>query len=203
MPEPVEYRYELDAADRIRAVDAAWIRFGRENGPGDLDRDRVVGRSIFEFIAGGEVRHLYALLFRAARTRRAPICLPFRCDAPDRRRFMELRIEPAADDGLVLAGRLLGEEGREPIPLLLPDAPRSGELVAVCSWCKRVRTAPGVWEEVEDAVGTLGLFEEATLPGLTHGICEPCDGALTRQLGLASREDAEDADGTVRAEEGC
>lgn len=174
-----EFCYEVDAADRIRSVDAAWVRFARENGAAVADPAEVLGRSVFDFIEGGEVRHLYGLLFRAARTRRRPIRLPFRCDAPDRRRFMELRIEPGAAGGLSLAASLLFEEPRPAVRLLDAQAPRSAELVALCSWCKRVRTAPGVWQEIEDAVRALGLFDEASMPGLTHGICAPCEDALS------------------------
>jgi hypothetical protein len=177
--QPDEFRYEVDATDRIRRVDAAWGRVARANGAAAADPARVVGRSIFDFIAGGEVRHLYGLLFRSARTRRRPIRLPFRCDAPDRRRFMELRIEPGAAGALRIATSLLFEEPRPVVRLLDAATPRSDELVALCSWCKRVRTAPGVWQEIEDAVRALGLFDEASMPGLTHGICAPCEDALS------------------------
>lgn len=169
----LEFRYELDAADRILRVDAAWLRFAWDNEAAELTAARVVGRSIWEFVSGGETRHLYRMLFDAARTGR-PLRIPFRCDAPDRRRYMELQIEPTEAQGLRLTGRLLREELRPPVALLEADRPREGGFVVICSWCKRIRTEPGAWEEVEEAVRKLGLFDEAALPGLSHGICADC-----------------------------
>lgn len=188
-----EYRYEIDARDRITWVDPAWLRFARENAAGELTAEHVVGRPVLDFVSGGPVRQLYSMLFQAVRGARA-VRVPFRCDAPDRRRFMELCIEPADGGGLRLSGRLLREELRAPVALLEPERPHGAALVAICSWCKRIRTAPGRWEEVEDAVRRLGLFDEAALPGLTHGICGRCDADMGRVLDAAERRDAEEPD---------
>lgn len=183
MPPGNATRYEVDAADRIRGVDERWERAARESGASELRPETLVGRSVFEFIAGGEVRHLYGLLFASARRRREPIAVPFRCDSPDRRRFMELRIAPGPDDGLAIETRLIAEERRAPVAWLAAPADGSAAMVAMCSWCKRVRTAPEAWEEIEDAVRALDLFDGQALPGITHGICPVCDARLAATLG--------------------
>ncbi|MDX1648404.1 MAG: hypothetical protein R3263_00995 [Myxococcota bacterium] len=188
-----EYRYELDAEDRIRWVDRDWLRFADENEAKDLRPERVLGRPVFDFLSGGPVRHVYAILFQAARSGRT-LCVPFRCDAPDRRRYMELRIEPADAGGLHLAARLLREERRPPVALLEAERPRGGGMVTICSWCKRIRTAPDVWEEVEDGIRRLGLFQEATLADLTHGICDACEQRVFR---VATGPDDDAGDGTA------
>jgi hypothetical protein len=64
---------------------------------------------------------------------------------------------------------------------------RSGEFVTVCSWCKRVEVAAGRWQEVEEAVVTLDIFDLLPLPSLTHGVCDACRQMLESELARLSR----------------
>jgi mRNA-degrading endonuclease toxin of MazEF toxin-antitoxin module len=72
------------------------------------------------------------------------------------------------------------EEARPAQPLLDPAAPRSGELVVVCGWCKQVKLGAERWVEVEEAAVALKLFERPTIPRVSHGICERCSAAVRR-----------------------
>jgi len=57
-------------------------------------------------------------------------------------------------------------------PILFKNnAPRTEKLLIICSWCNKIETGNGQWEEVEEAVKTLGLFELETLPMISHGMC--------------------------------
>lgn len=167
-----DIRYELDREDRIRSVDPPWAEFARENGAGHL-ADAVVGTSIWDWIAGAEVRHLYRQLFSRIRETGGSTRFPFRCDSPALRRFMELEISALAEEGLRCTTRLVRTEQRPPVPLLDPNAPRSGELLAMCAWCKRVRASRELWLEVEQATSELRLLETAP-PAITHTICPDC-----------------------------
>ena len=69
--------------------------------------------------------------------------------------------------------RTLSIEKRPPQALLDP-AVRSGPLLRICGWCKKIPI--GVrWVEIEEAISEMHLFENAALPRLTHGICEECE----------------------------
>ncbi|MDW8326994.1 MAG: hypothetical protein RMK99_10540 [Anaerolineales bacterium] len=83
--------------------------------------------------------------------------------------------------------RLLEELLREPVALLDASIARSEEQVALCSWCKKVEVAPERWQEVEQAMATLGLFEVFPLPGLRHALCGDCREALERELAQLAR----------------
>lgn len=168
------FPYRVGPDDRIRLVSDAWLSFAIANGAPELTRQAVVGRSLWSFIDGIETRHLYQLIFASSRTRRREIAIPFRCDAPTRRRHMELRITPLADGGLDLCPRIVREEPHAYVALLDPAAPRSDYLVRICSWCKRVHVEPGGWVAADEAVRRLDLFDSSPLPGLTHGVCDRC-----------------------------
>jgi Fe2+ or Zn2+ uptake regulation protein len=61
------------------------------------------------------------------------------------------------------------------LPILFNnDAPRTDNLLTICSWCNKIETGNGKWQEVEEAVESLGLFELETLPLISHGMCDSC-----------------------------
>jgi hypothetical protein len=166
--------YRIDARDRITFVSPAWIAFALNNGAPELTGERVLGKSLWGFVADKETRHLYGLLFKKVRRDRRVITLPFNCDSPMLRRYMELAISALPDGAIALAGHLLREESRKPARLLDPMAERSESFLRMCSWCKRVDAGANDWIEVEDAIRRLTLFSSSVLPQLTHGICPTC-----------------------------
>jgi hypothetical protein len=176
-----EYRYELDRGDCIRYLNTAFTDFAMQNGAPDLRPANLIGRSLWHFVTGLEIRHLYKLMFTKIRTTDRTIVVPFRCDSPTCRRYMELTIARAADGGLALAGELLREEYRTAAPLLDATQSRSEQFVKMCSWCKRMWVPAGEWLEVEDAVVPLQLFEGAVLPRV---ICPPCEKRLLDEMGV-------------------
>lgn len=169
-----EYRYSVDAADTIIAVDDAWLAFARDNDAPHLGEEAVIGAPLFGFLYGDETKRLYRLLLDRVRSTRRTLTVPFRCDGPKVRRFMELRIELRDADQVEFAGRMIHEERRPAVRLLDPSVARSGETLVICAWCKKVRIENGNWGEVEEAVSRLGLFESMALPDLIHGVCDAC-----------------------------
>jgi len=86
---------------------------------------------------------------------------------------MELDIIALGSGGLKFESRLLREESRKPVERLWLPRPGSDPLLEMCSWCKRVRTGPETWLEVEELAARHGLFE-GPLPDISHVICEAC-----------------------------
>lgn len=175
------YVYRIDAGNRIIDVDADWVAFARENGQPQLTPAAVTGRPLLDFVADKETRHLYELLLQKVRRTRRPVSIPFRCDSPEIRRFMELRILPLRESEIEFTGVLLRQELRDRAVLLDESARRPESTLAICSWCKRVRVAEQ-WLEVEDAVARLNLFDSERLPQLTHGICPDCQAMVLAKL---------------------
>ncbi len=174
-------QYRIDSADRIEAVSSAWLEFALANGTSELTRERVIGRPLWDFIAGADTRHLYELMFHRARHDGVSFVVPFRCDAPTVRRFMELVVHPAGGGSIDLEGRLIRGEARERARLLDPAVPRTNDSLMICSWCKQVRPDK-TWMDAEVGIATMKLFSVPRLPQLTHGICPVCADRVNKEI---------------------
>ena len=178
--------YTINAQDQIVSVNRSWQEFADSNGATNIDGDQELGHSVWHYITGAEVRQLYEMLFDGVRRKRRAVTVPFRCDAPDRRRFMELQVTPGSTDGaLVVSCVTLREEERDGAPLFAETDPDPDKLLKVCSWCKHIEMDDD-WVEVEEATQRLNLFAARRLPRLTHGICPQCAALVREQV---SRED--------------
>lgn len=136
----------------------------------------VIGRNLFDFIEGIEVKHIYKILFEFVRQGKKIGPIPFRCDAPYARRFLELYLSPypSPEGSIEVVTRLLRIERREPVVALMPNVPRSPEIMVMCSMCKKIKLKDGLWEEIENGLRELGIFESDKPPRISHGLCEDC-----------------------------
>lgn len=181
--ETTHLSYRINDRDEIVFVDEAWDRFARANGGEHLTADHVLKRRLWDFVSDAPTQQLYGAVFSRVRAGRA-VRFEFRCDAPDRRRLLEMRVSPAPDGTVELRTRSLSEEARPAQILLDPLGERSDAMLRSCGWCKRI-DAGGSWVEVEEAVARLRLFERPVLPQVTHGICDECLARVTADLDLS------------------
>lgn len=161
--------YAVDDQDRLIKLDEGFYRFAEENGWNGAASS--LGRSLWDFVAGEDVRRLQRLLLRRIRDGVRDVELTCRCDGPDVSREMDVRIAATSSGRSVLfAARLRSEEDREPQDLLDPDRPRGEDRLPMCAWCDRFEV-DGEWVEVEEAAKRLELFRRAELPAIDHTIC--------------------------------
>jgi len=179
--------YRVDASGRIVWVSPSWSTFAASNGAPELAHIEPGSVSVWKGIADGATEELYRRLIARVRATSRPVSFGLRCDAPDRRRHLTMRIAPGPDGTTEMTTTTWREEPRPRVRLLEAGVERGGEWVRICSWCGRVAAAPGVWLEVEDALESLQLFERERVPSVTHGICEDC----TRRVLDAMEEGAE------------
>lgn len=165
--------YRVNHQDEITYVNEAWLQFAACNNGLHLLLDDVLQRPLWDFITDVTTRQLYRDALQRARAGR-PIRFHFRCDAPDLRRWLEMRIAMADEGDIEFQTRLIDAEPRPAVSLLSPLARRTDDPLKICGWCKKVALEGGAWVEVEEAVEQLGLFDAVVLPLLSHGICEPC-----------------------------
>lgn len=174
------FAYSIQRDGTVASVSDAWLEFARENRAPELTREYVVGRSLWSFVAGRETRLLYEDLFHEVRTRDASIELPFRCDTPDRFRFMRLILRAGPEDLVDCEGILVREQERPYFSILDRAFPRTQAQISMCSLCKRVHTFDLQWLELEDAIRKLDLFDSSQLPEIRYTVCEDC-GAIDRR----------------------
>ncbi len=105
-----------------------------------------------------------------------------RCDSPELRRLIELTISPQQDGDVLFDSRTIWTEARPSQIILTRDAPRTADLLIVCSWCKKADVGKGNWQEIEEAVKTLGLSEIEYLPLISYGMCHVCYQAMSEKL---------------------
>lgn len=165
--------YAIDEEDRLVRLDGRFYRFAEENGWQDVDY--ALGRSLWDYVTGEDLRKLQRILLRRVRDERRNIELPFRCDGPEVRREMDIRIGASASGRLVLFSATPRRERRrlDFQPLLDPAATRNDSTIQMCSWCDRF-LVEGEWVEVEAAAERLGLFGQPTLPEVEYELCPKC-----------------------------
>ena len=168
------FKYQIDGEDRIISANEDWFHFAEENGAGGLKPEHVLGRSLWGFISDRPTAQVYMMLTEGARQHRKPVVFPYRCDSPDRRRYMELRLSIWGERGVEFNSRILHEQERERVRLLEEREDRSSDYLVICSWCKKAKLPGARWLEVEEAVRELQLFHASRLPQLTHGMCHSC-----------------------------
>jgi len=167
--------YLIDGKDRIVQVSDTWLEFAQENEAAESCHPvKILNRSLWDFIDGIETRHLYEIVLEKIRRTRRSVRLPFRCDAPDKRRYLELLITAAQNDTIEFSSTILREELRDTVTLLKTDIPRSEEFLKICSMCKKVEVEKNCWLDTEAAIASLRLFEKSKLPKITHGLCREC-----------------------------
>jgi hypothetical protein len=173
--------YHVDGQNRIAQVGPNWDAFALANDAPEVCARKVLNRPLMDFLSGFETKHLYDIMLSKVRSTRNPLTVPFRCDAPDLRRFMELTMRPREGGGIEFQTVVLREEARTPTILLDRTSRRGGGPVLMCAWCKKVNVQ-GEWLEVEDAVAKLQLFQEPVVPELTHGICSSCRAQVETEM---------------------
>lgn len=171
--------HRINADGRISFVNDNWLVFASNNGY-QTSRTRVLGQALVEVISDEETRHIYAQLIERACVSGRAIRFGYRCDAPDRRRWMQMRMHrvPSSEE-IEFASELLREEQRPSVALIHPPRPPSPpeDVLSMCSWCKSV-LAERVWVEIEQAIIRLGLFGTNGMPRISHGICPDCKDRL-------------------------
>jgi hypothetical protein len=61
--------YSIDDRDVVCSISSSWLLFARSNDGRHLTHDSVVGRSLWEFVAGERVRSIYLTLLDRVRSR--------------------------------------------------------------------------------------------------------------------------------------
>ncbi len=166
--------YHIDNMHNIVYLSDEWQLFSNQNKAQNLTSETVLNKPLSDFITGRESVHIYEMLINRFNQGRAKICFPFRCDSPERRRFMEMEIFPVDGELIGFKSCVLREEPREPVRILDVDIERSEEFINICSWCKNIYIGESNWVEIEKAIEKLEILNSPLLPQLSHGVCPSC-----------------------------
>ncbi|HEY1173478.1 MAG TPA: hypothetical protein VGH19_19075 [Verrucomicrobiae bacterium] len=178
-----EFVHYVDAQNRIVLINQDWVDFAVENDVAHLTEVFIKKEPIWKYISGMETRFVFEVMLAKVRRKEGPVEVPFRCDAPNRRRFMKMTVRMRNDELVEFSSRIVREEMRE-TPLLLAESTRmTEEMMHCCGWCKKIQIPSGKhWVEVEEAVHELDLFAEMPMPRITHGACPDCVKNLVKMM---------------------
>jgi hypothetical protein len=173
------YRYRVDAGDLLVWVDEWWLAFAQENGAAALTEELVLGRSIWDFVAGDVTRRLFSALHERVRLTGKIVVLPFRCDSPSLQRHMRLTITLEEPGQLLYESVLIRVEPQRDLCVLEVGRQRSECFLTMCSCCKRALLESTGWLEVEDISVRLRLFDTREVPELRYTVCPECAQKMT------------------------
>ena len=180
---------KADINDRILFVNEHWLNFARENAASGLVEFSLSGQSLWKFICDDSTVHLYQTMLARAREEKRSFLIPFRCDSPDCRRFMTMKIIPSDNETISFESRIVKLEPRGHVKLLESDRECSEEFIRMCSYCKKVFVSGSDWCEPEQAITRLELFSAETLPQITHTICPSCYEEVIKALRSSEKPD--------------
>lgn len=161
----------IDPRGTILWLNPAWYRFAEQNDGAHVTRHFDVGCCYFDGIAEPMRSYFMAALTDAVH-RQTPFEQDYECSSPTTRRLMRLRALPVEGHGLLLEHSHVWEEPAaasvgEPPPAMYTD---HAGFVVQCSNCRKVRRVDSsTWDWVP-------RFVAATLPTVSHGLCEVCLG---------------------------
>lgn len=177
--------YVVTAVGEILAIgERHWAAFANDNQSVDLKPSVLIGRNLFDFIEGDDVREYYRSLHATLISGGSHISFEYRCDAPDieRRMLMAVSVfEPENQPPLILyQSQIIDQCVRVPVPFLVagnyvkPYDDKS--LASICSFCARVAWPIGpvrderTWLTPDEYYANGGSSQVA----LSHGICPEC-----------------------------
>lgn len=173
----------IDAADCVVFVNDAWVRFARSVTamPAQaLTIDTVIGRPVWDFVDGVQVRQLWEVLHERVRAVAAPAFVPMRADTAGMRRVFDVELHPLGARAIQHVYECAWTEARPAVALLDSAWPRNGSSLLRCAWCARIQIRVGVWEEIEDAQLMLRLDLADALPTLRSAACSTCKQSLLK-----------------------
>lgn len=177
--------YIVSARGEIVAIgERQWAAFANDNQSGDLKPADLLGRNLFDFISGDEVRECYRALHATLINGGRQTSFEYRCDAPDVERRMLMSVSSFEPDNcpplILYQSQIIDQCIRVPVPFLVAgnyNKPYDDkDLASICSFCSRVAWPIGphrgerTWLAPEDYYAKGGSSQIV----LSHGICPEC-----------------------------
>jgi hypothetical protein len=189
--------YVLDEAARFLLVGRPYWRLQVDDAPGQIEPGDLIGRNLFDFIQGDDVRDLYLRVLARLRAKAsAPVQLIYRCDSPGMMREFRMTASVVADGdsrGYLFTSQQIRHGQRPPLPLFDyqalaaflhdPTAP----ILTICSMCHRVKSRAGDEDDPRSWVEPEQYYREggSSHVSLSHGLCPACYVQFIAEVDLA------------------
>jgi hypothetical protein len=169
--------YELDAHDRLIAVDPDWDAFALANDGGQAKSAQVLGRPLRDFLTDDATLMFVEALLQATRLTRRARSVSYRCDGPDRMRRYRMTATPLAHGHVRVDHELQCADARALAPRYRFDPAAAWWR---CSQCLALREPGMPWVPADLLPPHLLALSECEV---RYGVCGDC---LCRSGGIAS-----------------
>ncbi len=164
--------YVLDNQDRIVLIEGAWDEFAKDNDGANLSSDEVYGQLIWDYVTGDTTRMWLEALFQYARVSALILERLYRCDSPNMKRFMRMRIIPLQTNCLRIEHEVLATEQRA-VPVKIQYSKNMMKNTKRrCSICGRLNI-DGAWQEPH-----LNHKNESKEVMVIYSVCDDCQRLL-------------------------
>lgn len=163
MPHPAVI-YGLDANDILSSVNRDWDEFALANDGDAAVSTKVLGRPIWDFIAGAKTVLFYRMVFLGCRETGVTTRFDYRCDSPQRRRVFCMEIIPEAENRLLIRNHVLNISEMSQTPRILTFRQYADR--NRCSICGSIKIGDE-WIDIFD-------FSDTRIAFGGYDICEYC-----------------------------
>lgn len=179
LSKPIEQvEYLLDPHDHIVDVSGSWMDFARDNEGAMLGLSQIMNQPIWQYVIGEETRDIYQQLLKHVRDTGQVLDFAYRCDSPNCRRYMRMRLEAEADDFVRFINQVMKVS---PIEKSQTSTKLSYTgMINRCSLCSQVEL-DGEWIEMAYAVEQ-GLLDRDIKPIYMYKVCPACKQRLRNML---------------------
>ncbi|MDX8387169.1 MAG: hypothetical protein R8M46_01355 [Ghiorsea sp.] len=128
---------------------------------------------MWDHFSDAETKMIYQRIFTKARTSKLPIVFNIHCDSIEIIRILQTKVIPLPQNYLELRFEIIKEKQRDP-NVMVNLAKETENIISMCSYCGDLKDAFGNWNPIETELTKQDLFQHATLPMISHGICPAC-----------------------------
>lgn len=169
MTDIILLEFSVDANNVIIAINGRWDEFADANDAPQLKKQHVVGKSLFDYISGNVTRQFVQNLLDIVRQKNTNICFDYRCDAPNLRRYLQMRLMANEHGEVRISNYQLHTEPRVVPVFFIRSNQRDRHTRVRCSICNLLKQAEQ-WVEAE----SLQTDKKPLTLSVIYGVCPSC-----------------------------
>lgn len=176
-------KYWLDKDNVIVDTNDYWDTFAEDNDGKAVLKPNVIGKKLLTFISSDATRMLVEALVNNARITKETKFREYRCDSPNKKRFMEMRITPLDNGMICVENEILKEETLTESRHFVTRG-EGKPFLKRCSVCNKINDQTG-WYEPDHP--KLARHFKDSPAYIAYSVCSNCNESMkTRIASLTS-----------------
>jgi hypothetical protein len=151
-----------------------WSDSALDNADSEIFSDKILRRRFRDFINDEKTAHSYLMILRFAR---AGYFTKFRlrCDFTQFQRFLEMRVSSTENGDVQFDTQTINRaKSLQTKNFQRRNTKHMDEVIIICSWCDKIKIGQDEWQEIQESIKSIGLFDFEIVPPPSHGMCDTC-----------------------------